>query len=470
MILRWSTLLLINLALIWANPAQESADHERPNILVVYVDDLGYGDLGVMGHHTLRTPNIDRLASQGLLLTSYYAPSPLCSPSRAALMTGRTPFRSGIESWIPEDQDVQLGPDEITIATLLKQQGYQTFLGGKWHLNGGLSQKRHTQPEDHGFDQWLALHAFPLPHNGNPTNFFRDGQALGEVQGFTADIVVDEAIGWLDGRDASTPFFMYVAMIEPHSSIANPPAFNEMYAEYTKGVAEPFVNGLPEPPSNLQARGPGEYYANISYLDFQLGRLLDHMDRRGLRDSTFVFFASDNGPVTTDWRKWWEVNLYGETGGLRGRKADLYEGGIRVPAIVRYPGVVKAGTVSDAIVIGYDLLPTIAEVVGFDVPKDRPIDGEDFSPVLRGQSFKRKSPLYWEFDDDQGFHFALRDEDWKLLADEDLETVRLYNLVHDPFEVQDRSRDRPEVVKRLLSRLKTMHASVEADPLRPRLR
>ncbi len=440
-----------------------------PNIVVIYADDLGYGDLKVYGHHTIQTPNLDQLAADGLRLTQYYAPSPLCSPSRAALLTGRTPFRSGIRSWIPQYQDVQLGPKEVTVATLLKGAGYETFLGGKWHLNGGLDHEPHTQPDDHGFDHWLALHAFPIPHNHRPTNFFRNGRPLGEVDGYTADIVIDEAIEWLAGRSGERPLFLYLAMIEPHSTLANPAEFNAMYEGFTEGEIRPIVNGQPEPPLDLlEARGPGEYYANVSYLDHQIGRFLEALDERGLRDSTLVFFASDNGPVTTEWRHWWEVNLYGSTGGLRGRKADLYEGGVREPAIIRWPGRIEAGSVSDAIVSGYDLMPTLAAIVGLDLPAGRPIDGEDVSPVLAGRDWRRERPLYWEFDDDQGFHYALRDGDWKLLADYAMARTELYNLLEDPLEMVDRSGDRPEVLERMLKRLRETAASVAGDPLRPR--
>lgn len=438
-----------------------------PNILLIVADDLGYGDLGSYGHHTLKTPNLDRLAREGLRFTSYYAASPLCSPSRAAMLTGRTPFRTGIESWIPEGTGVQLGPREITLATLLKPRGYETFLSGKWHLNGGLDVPGQTQPQDHGFDHWLALHAFAIPNHRNPENFFRDGKALGRLEGYAAQIVVDQAMSWLEARRRQTPFFLYVAFAEPHGTIASPDVFTDLYSAFTKGRPEPFANGGAIP-TNLAARGPGEYYANVTHMDFQIGRLLERLDRLGLRDDTVVLFTSDNGPVTEDWRHWYEVNLYGSTGGLRGRKADLYEGGIRVPAIVRWPGHVAAGTETDAPVIGYDLLPTLAALTGTAVPGDRPLDGEDVSPVLRGEAFARQRPLYWEFEDDQGFHYALRDGRSKLIADRSFAKRRLYDLARDRFEVDDRADREPGVVEALLGRLRRVAADVAGDPLRPR--
>jgi arylsulfatase A-like enzyme len=179
-------------------------------------------------------------------------------------------------------------------------------------------------------------------------------------------------------------------------------------------------------------------------------------------------FTSDNGPVTEDWRHWYEVNLYGSTGGLRGRKADLYDGGVRVPAIVRWPGHVTPGTETAAPVIGYDLLPTLAALTGVALPTDRPIDGEDVSPVLRGEAFRRRRPLFWEFEDDQGFRYALRDGGWKLITDRTFERRRLYDLARDPFEVEDQTAQQPAVGTAMLERLKTFAADVAADPLRPR--
>jgi arylsulfatase A-like enzyme len=461
---------LAGAALACASLAASLADAQPtrpPNILLVVADDLGYGDLGVYGHHTIKTPALDGLARQGLRFTSYYAASPLCSPSRAAMLTGRTPFRTGIESWIPEGTAVQLGPREITLATLLKRRGYETYLSGKWHLSGGLDVKAHAQPRDHGFDHALAFHAFAIPNHRNPENFFLDGKPLGRLEGYAAQIVADQAISWLEARPRERPFFLYLAFAEPHGTIASPESFTDLYSAFTRGRPEPFANGGAVP-RNLAARGPGEYYANVTHMDFQVGRLLEGLDRLGLRDETVVVFTSDNGPVTEDWRHWYEVNLYGSTGGFRGRKADLYDGGIRVPAIVRWPGHVAPGTETAAPVIGYDLLPTLAALAGAVVPGDRPIDGEDVSPLLRGEAFRRKRPLYWEFEDDQGFHYALRDGDAKLITDRTFERRRLYDLARDRFEVEDQAAHQPAVVAALLERLKRLAAEVAADPLRPR--
>ncbi|MEM1245846.1 MAG: sulfatase-like hydrolase/transferase [Acidobacteriota bacterium] len=451
-------------------PVLRKAAPGPPNVLLLYVDDLGYGDLGSYGHHTIETPHLDRLAREGLRFTNFYAPSALCSPSRAALLTGRTPFRTGIQNWIPEDTDVQLRPEEISLGKLFKSQGYATHHSGKWHLNGGLDNERHAQPDDHGFDDWITLHAFALPNQRNPENVYRNGEALGPLEGYTAGLFADATLEWLDKHVEAAPeqpFFVYFAPPEPHSMIASPKEYTDHYAHLTNGVPEPFINGTAEPSKDLEARGPGEYYANITYLDAQIGRLLDFLDEQGLTESTFVFFASDNGPVTTDWRHWWEINLYGSTGGLRGRKADLWEGGLRVPAIVRWPGSVAANTSTEALASAYDLLPTLAEIAGFAVPDDRPIDGESLLQALRGDDFERERPLYWEFDDDRGFHYALRSGRYKLHATEDLERVQLYDLEADPFEVVNIAAREETVREQMLDQLREVADSVASDPFRP---
>lgn len=432
---------------------------ERPNVLFILADDLGYGDLACYGHPFIQSPNLDKLAKEGIRLSNFYAPSPLCSPSRAAMLTGRTPYRTGIKSWIPQDQNIQLQKKEVSIASILKANGYQTLLSGKWHLNGGLEVTKHTQPQDHGFDHWLSNHAFAIPHHKNPTNFYRNGEALGETEGFAAQIVVDEAIQWMEQRDPSKPFFAFVSFNEPHSEIASPDRFNKKYQKFTRGVPNP---------DDLYDRGPGEYYANVHHMDFQIGRLLKKLKQLKLEENTLVIFTSDNGPVTLEWRYWWEVNMYGRTGGLRGRKADLFEGGIRVPAIVRFPGRINPGSESAIPVHGYDLLPTICAILGIAPKLPNPIDGIDFSPVFSGQAIERVKPLFWIFetrpnDNPEGYAIALRDDHWKLITDLAFEKTLLYNLKDDPYEVRELSANQPEKLQILLAQAKEMYEAVMKD-------
>lgn len=440
------------------------AQSKSPNIVFILADDLGYGDLASYGHRHTKTPHLDQLANEGIKFTNFYSPSPLCSPSRAGFLTGRTPYRTGIQSWIPQGEDIYLHPEEQTIATLLKAQGYQTFLTGKWHLNGGLDDKKHTQPDQHGFDKWLALHAFALPNHKNPNNFYEDGKAMGVIEGFSAQIAVDKSIEYLSNRDKTKPFFLYLPMAEVHSEIASPDAFNAQYSEFTEGKIDL---------DNLKNRGPGEYFANVTYMDHQIGRLLKSLDQMGLRENTIVIFTSDNGPVTTDWRRWWEVNMYGETGGLRGRKADLYEGGLRVPCLIRYPNHIIPRSLTDEPAHGYDLLPTICGLLNIPTPADRKIDGTDLTPIFDNQSFNRKTPLFWAFqtrsgDAPEGYTYAVRDGEWKLITDEKVTKTLLYNLETDPYETRELSAKYPEVVQQLTTFVRQQKISIDQDPLRPK--
>ena len=216
--MRNQSIFLFFLLLTCAVPAAA-----QPNILLIYTDDLGYGDLGSYGHPVLQTPNIDALASDGLRLTSAYSPSALCSPSRAGLLTGRNPYRTGIKSWIPNDSGVYLRDAEITLAEVLRDAGYTTAHIGKWHLNSDLGSDSEPQPTDQGFDYYYGHNAFQLPHNRNPTNVFRGKKALPAQDGYTADLYASDAIKWIGERDADKPFFLYLSMAEPHTSFANPP-------------------------------------------------------------------------------------------------------------------------------------------------------------------------------------------------------------------------------------------------------
>jgi arylsulfatase A-like enzyme len=439
------------------------------NVVLINTDDLGYGDLGCYGHPVIETPNIDRLAADGMRFTQFYAPSALCSPSRAALLTGRTPYRTGIKSWIPHASGIFLHKQEITIATLLKHAGYATALIGKWHLNSDLGDPSQPQPSDHGFDYAYGHNAFQIPTNRNPTNVFRNGEQLPMQEGYTAQLYADEAIAWLERQSAADkPFFLYLAQAEPHTSIEYPPEFNARYAKFTRGEVVPIPNGLAKAPEELLvARGPGEYYANITYLDAQLGRVLDALDRLGHRDDTIVIFTSDNGPVTSDWRHWYEVNAHGETGGYRGRKADLYEGGIRVPAIVRLPGKVAAGSVSEVPATAMDLLPTLASLCGFTLPDDRAIDGVDIGKVLLGGEGPPPRDFFWALPQRNGGEFAYRHGSWKLLLNSAREPAELYDLARDPLELTNRLAAEPAKTAELAAFFRAHHDAVLADPLRP---
>lgn len=438
----------------------------KPNILLIQVDDLGYGDLGIFGHPVIKTPNLDELAKSGLALTNYHAPSPICSASRAGLLTGRTPYRTGIKSWIPDGSGIYLRSEEVTLAEVLKAAGYSTTLIGKWHLNSDLGTTDEPQPMDQGFDYFYGHNAFQLPTNRNPTNIYRNGVALGTQTGYTAQLYADQAIGWLGQRDRSKPFFMYLSMAEPHTTFENPEEFNNMYRNFTNGKVVPIPNGPGDPPlDKLIPRGPGEYYANITYLDSQLGRVLQALEDDGA-DETVVVFVSDNGPVTSNWHDWWEVNAHGSTGGYKGRKHYLYEGGIRVPALIRYPGVVERESTTDEFVTGMDLFTTLARIGGGDIPRDRPIDGVDISPVLTGGTLPPRS-AFWALSSYSELEFAVRRGRWKLLLDGDLQPRELYDLSQDPLELVNRLTEEEEILNMLMGVFQDTMSSIESDVIRP---
>ncbi len=440
----------------------------RPNILLIYVDDLGYGDLGSFGHPVIQTPNIDRLASEGMTLTNYYAPSALCSPSRAGLLTGRIPYRTGIKSWIPEGTDIYLHDEEITLAEVLKSAGYATAIVGKWHLNSDLGSKDEPQPTDQGFDYFYGHNAFQIPTNHNPINIYRNGELLDAQEGYTADLYADEAIAWLQKQDSGTPFFLYLSMAEPHTTFENPAAYNQMYAGYTDGEIIPIPSGLDRiPTETLKPRGPGEYYANITYMDAQLGRVLAALEHSGAKKNTIIVFTSDNGPVTSQWLQWFEVNAHGSTGGYRGRKHFLYEGGIKVPAIISYPGVIEPGSSSDQPLVGMDFFVTLAELGGGTVPVDRPIDGISIEPLFNGGEWPTRQ-MFWALDSMSELEYAVREGAWKLMLDRNQEPKELYDLSNDPLEFFNLITDENKKAQHLLTLYNEYIDSIKQDPLRPK--
>src|SRR5688572_14900818 len=329
-------LVVFALFLAWGVHYDTAPAAERPNFLVILCDDLGYGDLGCFGHKSIKTPHLDKLASQGIRFTDFYAAAPVCSASRAGLMTGRTPSRIGVYDWIPQGHPMHLTRDEVTIATILAQAGYSTCHVGKWHLNGRFNQPDQPQPGDHGFDHWMSTQNNAGPSHENPENFVRNGERIGPQQGFSCQIVADEAIGWLKaGRDANKPFFQFVCFHEPHEPIASPADLVEQYLPLAKSPIED-TRGKPGTSANTDHdaqrdnQGRALFYANVANVDRAVGRILAALDELKLAQNTLVFFSSDNGPETlnryeTGWRS------HGSPGPLRGMKLHCYDGGIRVP-------------------------------------------------------------------------------------------------------------------------------------------
>lgn len=421
-----------------------------PNIVIFLADDLGWGDLGCYGHPKIQTPNLDKFADEGVRLTQCYSACGVCSPSRASVLTGRTPYRNGVFRWIPNKHEVHLRTSEVTIAELLQREGYATCHVGKWHLNGHFNSTRHPQPDAHGFDHWLATHNNASPSHKDPKNFVRNGEAVGPLEGYSAPLVVEEGLRWLrEDRDPNKPFFLNVWTHEPHLPIESDPRFMDLY------------------PSSDE--GERQHHGNVTQLDHAFGILITALEEMGLTENTIVLFTSDNGPEGSG-----KPNLRnpgsqrdrtrGSTGGLRGRKRDDFEGGIRVPGIVRWPGRIKPGTVSSEPVIGSDIFATICEVVGLPQPTDRIIDGASMLPAFEGRPVVRTQPLYWRTHiSSPDSRVAMRVGDWKIVADENLEKFQLFNLQDDPGESKDLSAEHPERHLEMKGALLAHDAAVLAD-------
>lgn len=438
--MRVLTLLLTLLLLPQTLLAQDKA---KPNIVIFLVDDMGWGDLGCYGHPVIKSPNLDRFAQESLKLNQCYAASGVCSPSRSAILTGRTPYRNGVFTWIPENSHIHLRSSEITLATLLKRIGYATCHVGKWHLNGMFNSDKQPQPSDHGFDWWFSTQNNAGPSHKNPKNFARNGKAVGEIQGFSSQIVVDEAIHWLKKeRDSTKPFFLCCWTHEPHLPIETDPRFQNLYPDLVKSDPD-----------------KAQHHGNISQLDDAFGRLMRTLSELKLDENTIVIFTSDNGPEGDGLKG----RTRGSTGGLRGRKRNVYEGGIRVPGMIRWPGHTKPGSTSEEPVIGSDIFTTLCAITQVPVPSDRPIDGASFLPILEGKSIERKIPLYWRCNLAGQFQICMRQGDYTLLATPKLDQFELYNLKNDVKQQHDLVAKEPQRFEAMKATLLKLNAEIEKE-------
>lgn len=448
-------------------PAFLKAAGRRPNLVVVLCDDLGYGDLNCFGSPIVKTPHLDSFARQGMKFTDCYASAPVCSASRAGMLTGRTPDRCGVHDWIPENNVMHLPGNEITFARILRSAGYATCHSGKWHCNGKFNSPDQPQPGDHGFDYWFSTQNNALPTHENPVNFVRNGEPAGPLQGYSSTLIVEEAMRWLRSLDRRQPYCLFVCFHAPHEPIATAPRFTDLYPAARK-------------------RGEALYYGNVTQLDYEFGRLVSTIDDLGDGDDTFIMFTSDNGPETLNryqgaWRS------HGSPGPLRGMKLTMWEGGYRVPGIVRWPKKVEAGQVSHEPICGVDVLPTLCELAGAEPPTGRPIDGASICPALEARPIERSVPLHWHYFNAMDRPKAsLRDGDWKivgmpasqyeqrvgggfepeksnLIKQLTLDSFELYNLRRDLSESTDLSEQEPKRLKTMAAKLTMLHEEVKAE-------
>ncbi|MCG6187640.1 sulfatase-like hydrolase/transferase [Maribellus maritimus] len=368
-----------------------SCKANNPNIIILLADDLGYNDIScyraMSNMQTERsptcvTPNIDHLAKDGVLFTDFYAGAAVCSPSRAALLTGRNATRLGIYNYIPPESPMHLRDSEITIAEMVKKKGYQTVHLGKWHLVTDNS-KSHL-PSDQGFDYSFYTYNNAQPSHKNPVNYFRNGKPVGQTKGYACQLVVDEAINWLKDRHKSeTPFYMNVWFNEPHDKVAAPDSLVKRH-DYN-----------------------AEYYGCIENMDNAIGRLLDYLNQTGLDKETVIIFSSDNGS---------KMNHSNDP--LRGAKVFNYEGGLRVPFIIKWDKKIYPGKVSHFPACFTDVFLTLADIIGVPLKSnERKLDGISILPVIKGKKkeIKRNKPLFF-FKYTHDPVSMLREGEWCLLG------------------------------------------------------
>jgi len=407
----YRSLMTIGLVALAAHAV--SAAETRPNVIVILCDDLGFGDLGCYGHPHIRTPNLDRLAAEGIRFTNFYSAAPVCSPSRVGLMTGRSPNRAGVYDWIPEAKAkgdakadarelVHMQRHEVTLPQLLKTAGYATCMAGKWHCNSVFNDAAQPQPDDAGFDHWMATQNNAGPSHENPRNFVRNGQPVGEMKGFSCQLIVDEGINWMEKQTAAhpnQPFFMYLAFHEPHEPVASPPELVEKYAAVS---VEP---------------DQAQFFANVHNVDLAVGRLVEKLHQMKVRDNTLIVFSSDNGPETL--RRYKTGNRsWGRTGILRGVKLHTHDGGYHVAGIMNWPAGIKNPHTDNNVASSLDVLPTVCELAGAQLPTTRPLDGISLVPLLTsGDMPERAKPLVWTYYNAiNDARVAMRIGPWKVLA------------------------------------------------------
>jgi arylsulfatase A len=373
--------------------ASTSNTTKRPNVVMLLADDLGWKDIGCYGG-PVKTPTLDRLAVGGVRFTDFYSGAAVCSPSRATLLTGRQHLRAGIYSWIHDsEQNSHLLEREVTLAEVLKDNGYETAHLGKWHLGMPTPQKPNKPtPADHGFDYWFATANNAQPSHQDPVNFIRNGKPVGKTEGYACQVVVDEAISWLDEqRDPNKPFFLNVWFHEPHAPIAAPDGIVSGYGKLNEPAAI--------------------YSGTIDNTDQATARLLEKLEQVDSPENTLIIYSSDNGSYRAD-----------RVGHLRGTKGSNYDGGIRVPGIFYWPGTIAEGRVEHEPAGLVDLLPTVCGLLGIDKPQNVHLDGSDLAPLLISgkDEFVRHQPLFWLLPA-SGPAVGIRDGRYSLVAHRDYE-------------------------------------------------
>ncbi len=440
----------------------------KPNIVFMIADDLGYAELGCYGQKKIRTPNIDRLAAEGMRFTQHYSGNPVCAPSRCTLMTGLHTGHAqvrgnkqvgGKEGWVLGSTIGGQWPLEagtVTVARILQEAGYATGAFGKW----GLGRVGTTgDPQKQGFDHFYGYICQRQAHTYYPNHLWRDGQIEwieankdGKESVYSHDVIAEEALKFIR-KYKDRPFFCYVPFTIPHVALQVP---EDSLAEYRGKWPDPPYDGSK---GYIKHEHPRACYAGmVTRMDKDVGRIVKLLNELKLRDDTLVIFASDNGPTYAGGA---DSAFFESAGPLRGLKGSVYEGGVRIPFIASWPGKIKRGVTSDHVSAFWDFLPTCAELIGAEAPGD--IDGISMLPTLLGRPEEQKKHeyLYWELGGRQGVRIG----DWKLVRVRPGAKVQLYNLKDDIGEQDDLAEKRPDVLGRLAKLLETGRTESEAFPM-----
>ena len=438
------------------NPTETAV--RPPNIIFILIDDMGYADLSAFGNGPVKTPNIDRLAKEGIGFTNFYVASPICSPSRVALMTGQYPVRHGFHSYLDSraknarrNMPDYLDPDVTTLAETMKKAGYATAHFGKWHMGGGRDVGDAPLPSEYGFGESLVsfegLGDRLLIKNDNLSKASAKlgrGKITWVEKHEMTPIYVNRTIDFIK-RHREEPFYIDLWMNDVHDPHRPKPEHRDKFARF----------------ANNHYRQ--DFYAVLYQLDLEIGRLLDSLDAMGLAENTLVVLTSDNGP--TDWPFYYKEYFQppGSADPFRGRKWSLYEGGIRVPFLARWPGKIPAGKMDTTTVMhSTDLFPTFCRLAGIEPPDGR--DGEDMRSALSGEAQRRKAPLFWEYGR-EGVNLkagnprfvspqlAIREGNMKLLINADSTGVALYDLSEDPAENHNLAEAHPDLARKMAAEL-----------------
>lgn len=446
------------LLLLFAASQFVSAASGKPNIVFLLVDDLGWGDFGCYGAKFDETPNIDRLAADGMRFTNAYAACTVCSPSRAAILSGRYPARLHLTDWIAghnnptaklaiPDWKMKIDHERVLLPEALKKGGYSTAFFGKWHLmpNGQPDMQEHF-PTDHGFDINVGGREWGQPKG--PGKYFSPfgmpNLEDGKPGDYLTDKLTDQAINFIDKSKRDTPFLLYFSYYTVHSPLMAPPALVAKYKEKAKEFKN-VKNELLNP-----ARA-----GMMEKLDVSVGRIVEKLEAMGIADDTVIILTGDNGG--DDQRT---------TGGLRDFKGWSHEGGVRVPLIVKYPGKIAKGAACDEMVIGMDFYPTLLEFAGLDPLPEEHQDGISIAPLLTGAKKNlERDTLYWHY---PHYHRtkpygATRNGNWKLIEFFEDERLELFDLKADPYERNDLAAAKPEKSAELLTKLKKWRKDVNAQ-------